>query len=43
MEEDRDFSTKEIQETNGLKSVDKFEELNLKPDLLKGIYGMFCS
>ena len=32
-------STQEIEETTGLKSVDTFEELNLNPDLLRGIYG----
>lgn len=29
----------EIEETMGLKSADNFEELNLNPDLLRGIYG----
>jgi len=30
----------EIAETLGLKSVETFEELNLNPDLLRGIYGI---
>lgn len=25
----------------GLKTIDTFEELNLNPDLLRGIYGKF--
>jgi hypothetical protein len=30
----------EIEETMGLKAIDSFEELNLNPDLLRGIYGI---
>ena len=34
-----EVATTEIEETTGLKTVDTFEELQLNPDLLRGIYG----
>jgi superfamily II DNA/RNA helicase len=37
--EEKKEDTTEIEETMGLKMVDNFEELNLNPDLLRGIYG----